>query len=186
MAFTRARRLAPRTIQDETINGFPDQPWKTTSPGITMKRLFSLIIVTAFIASAAPLAAQAAPVDIFSCSLGHKSVSVTATGQTLNYTYGAPGKPEMTLTGDPKSGNVYYMTQRPAGIEHQLRFLNGTTSYTVFNMEGNNAGAMASSGLVVMQGTKTLATLSCVRYTEFGVAYDYSILPVDTDAYSAM
>ena len=127
------------------------------------------------------------PVKIFSCSVGNKTVSVTAVGKQLIYHYGTPIKEEMSIIGGAGTGNTFWMTQRYAGIEHQLRFKNGQYSYIVYNMEGNgNTGVAGVSGLVVMQGTKTIADKSCSKYTEFSTSYNFDDLPEDTDAYSAM
>jgi hypothetical protein len=127
------------------------------------------------------------PLTLFTCSVGNKTVSVTAVGGQLTYHYGTHVKEEMSITGTAKSGNIFWLTQRYAGMEYQMRFKNGDFSYIVYNSEGNgNVGAAATSGLVVMKGTKTIADKSCTRYSEFSASYDFDTLPEDTDAYSAM
>jgi hypothetical protein len=124
---------------------------------------------------------------VFACSVGKKAVSVTQDGGRFTYTFGAPGRADISIVGSAAQKNVFYREDRYAGMEHQLRFSNGEYSYIVYNMEGNDrTGAAASSGLVVMKGTKTIADLPCARYTEFGVGFDYNTLPADTEAYSAM
>ena len=136
----------------------------------------------------APANAQAGrPNTLFACSVGKKNVSVTAVGTDLIYRFGAADKVEMSIVGGPESGTVYWMAQRYAGMEYQLRFKNGDYSYIVYSMEGNgNTGVSPVSGLVVMQGAKRLADLSCTKHAEFGVSYDFDKLPEDTEAYSAM
>jgi len=124
---------------------------------------------------------------IFKCSIGKKTVSVTRADGRLTYHYGTGTRDEMSIVGIPTSGNVLKMTQRFAGMEYQLRFKNGEYSYIVYDSEGNGrVGATASSGLVVMQGTKQISDRSCTRYTEFSVSVHSLELPEDTDAYSAM
>ena len=79
------------------------------------------------------------------------------------------------------------MAQRYAGMQHQLRFANGGTSYIVFASEGNaHVGADSSSGLVVMRGTDRIMDKPCARYSEFSADFDYSTLPEDSETYSAM
>lgn len=137
------------------------------------------------LASAAPVAA--APARVFSCAIGGKTVAVTMAGDRLTYGYGTPAKPEMTISGDPNSGNIFWLTQRFAGIERQLRFQRGEYSYIVYSVAGNAAaGAAAISGLVVMQGLKTISDKSCAKHAAFSTAYDWEALPSDTEDYSIM
>lgn len=134
-------------------------------------------------------AAQADPVGvpIFECVVGHKTVRVTANGDTLTYSFGSAGNVELTLSGGPNSNNIHWLTQRFAGMEYQLRFANGDASYIVYSAEGNGAsGARPVSGLVVMRDGKTIADMACADYTEFAQGYDFSRLPVDDEAWSAM
>jgi hypothetical protein len=129
--------------------------------------------------------ADGAPATLFKCAIGKKTVSVTRTGSQITYHYGTGGKDEMAITGTP--GHIFQMSQRYAGMEYQLRFKNGDTSYIVYNSEGNgNSGARATSGLVIMQGTSQISDKSCTRYTEFTVSIDSLGLPQDTDTYSAL
>ena len=124
---------------------------------------------------------------IFACSIGEKTVSVTAADGRLTYHYGTGLKDEMTIIGTPTSGNVFQMSQRFAGMEYQLRFTNGEYSYIVYDSEGNGrVGAAASSGLVVTRDTKHISDRSCARFTEFTVSLDSFGIPEDTDTYSAM
>ena len=124
---------------------------------------------------------------VFACSLGKKSVSVTAVGAELTYKFGAPGKTEISIVGSIARGNVFHRENRYAGMEHQLRFVSGEYSYIVYNMEGNaRAGASALSGLAVMEGAKVVADMQCTRYAEFGVGFDVQSLPQDGEEHSAM
>src|SRR6185312_8371444 len=99
---------------------------------------------------------------IFTCSIGKKTVSVTHAGGRLTYHYGTAINDEMSIVGIPASGNVFQMTQRFAGMEYQIRFKNGEYSYIIYDSEGRGrTGAAASSGLVIMQGTKRISDRSC-------------------------
>ncbi len=112
---------------------------------------------------------------------------MTRGDEGLTYHYGTGGKDEMSIVGSPALGNVFQMTQRFAGMEYQLRFKNGDYSYIVFTSEGNGrVGAAATSGLVILQGTRQIANRPCGRYTEFAVPLDSLGIPEDTEAYSAL
>jgi hypothetical protein len=131
--------------------------------------------------------AQGSSRTVFACSIGKKAVSVTQADGRLTYHYGVGIDDEMSIIGIPASGNVFQMTQRFAAMEYQLRFKNGEYSYIVYESEGNSrVGAAASSGLVVMHGTKRISDRSCAQFTEFAVPVDSLGIPDDTDAFSAM
>jgi hypothetical protein len=131
--------------------------------------------------------AEGGSTTVFTCSIGKKTVSVTRADSRLTYHYGTKDNDEMSIVGIPASGNVFQMAQRYAGMEYQLRFRNGDYSYIVYDNEGNNrVGAAATSGLVIMKGTKQISYRSCARFTEFTVPLDSLGIPEDTDAYSAM
>ena len=136
---------------------------------------------------AAAIRAQSVPATVFTCAIGKKTVSVTQAGSQLTYHFGVGGKDEMTIVGTPSSGNVFQLSQRFAGWEHQVRFTNGDYSYIVYDSEGNGrVGAASSSGLVIMQGAKQISDRPCTRYAEFAVSLDSLGIPEDTDAYSAL
>jgi hypothetical protein len=136
---------------------------------------------------ASTLHAEGSSTTVFTCSIGKKTVSVTRADSRLTYHYGTKNKDEVSIVGIPASGNVFQMAQRYAGMEYQLRFRNGDYSYIVYDNEGNNrVGAAATSGLVIMKGTKQISYRSCARFTEFTVPLDSLGIPEDTDAYSAM
>jgi hypothetical protein len=131
--------------------------------------------------------AEGSSTTIFTCSIGKKTVSVTHADDRLTYHYDIGIKDEMSIIGTPTSGNVYKMSQRFAGLEYQIRFRNGEYSYIVYDNEGNNrVGATATSGLVIMRGTKQISERSCARFSEFSVSLDSLEIPEDTEAYSAM
>ena len=136
------------------------------------------------------LAAQSEDVSmtLFTCAIGAKSVSVTAGGGRLIYRYGTIDKNEMSIVGNPAAGNIFQMTQRYAGMEYQLRFKTGEFNYIVYSAEGNErVGASATSGLVVMRGTKRISDKSCSRFAPLAMPEAaLKGVPDDTDAYSAM
>jgi hypothetical protein len=152
----------------------------------------NVVIVSGLVAlmalgPASTVHAEGASTTVFTCLIGKKTVSVTLADGRLTYHYGTGNKDEMSIVGIPSSGNVFHMTQRFAGMEYQLRFRNGEYNYIVYDSEGNTrVGAAATSGLVIMRGTKQISDRSCSRYAEFGVPLDSLGIPEDTDAYSAM
>lgn len=152
-----------------------------------------IIVGAALAVLAVPGAATAqsgnGPETIFECTLRNgKTVSVGSQGGNLFYRYGRAGRAELTLRGSSRSGNVYFMRQRYAGPQMQLRFTNGGYSYIVHNMEGNaQTDARGVSGVVVMRGNRRIADHSCRRYSEFTGGFDLlDSLPEDSEAYSAM
>ena len=126
---------------------------------------------------------------IFECTLRNgKTLGVTTQGGNLFYKYGAGNRTELSLRGSPRSETVFFMRQRYAGPQMQLRFTNNGYSYIVHSMEGNGrTGARGVSGLVVMRGARRIADHSCRRHTEFTGSFDLlDALPRDSEAYSAM
>ena len=149
--------------------------------------IISGLVALMALGPASAIHAQGTPATLFTCAIGKKTLSVTQAGGQLAYHYGVGGKDEMTIVGTPTSGNVFQMSQRFAGLEHQLRFTNGEYSYIVYDSEGNGrVGAASSSGLMIMQGAKPISDRPCKRYAEFAVSLDSLGIPEDTDAYSAM
>ena len=132
--------------------------------------------------------AEATPAKLFACAIGANEVSVTAAGGRLVYHYGTADKEQMTIVGIPASGNIFQLTQRFAGMEYQLRFKNGEYSYIVYSSEGNaRSGASATSGLVVMRGTKTISDKACAPLAELAMPGDLlKGVPEDSDKYSAL
>ena len=124
---------------------------------------------------------------LFECHVGGKNVRITSAGDRLTYRYGTTDEAELTLRETATGGNVFYMAQRYAGMQHQLRFASGGTSYIVFASEGNaHVGANSSSGLAVMRGTDRILDKPCTHYSDFSADFDYSTLPEDSKTYSAM
>lgn len=101
-----------------------------------MKRLTHLGLLVQALLSVSPAAhAENAPKVLFTCAIGAKTVSVTATGKNLIYRYGTAKKDEMTIVGSLAAKNVFQMAQRYASMEYQLRFTNAGVSYIVYSME---------------------------------------------------
>ena len=152
---------------------------------------FSAATATALstIAMAGALRAQPGPTPnrVFACSLGAKSVSVTASGDQLTYSFGTVAHTELRIVASASRKNVFFRTDRYAGPQQQLRFVNGDYSYIVYSMAGNaETEAQSVSRLVVTRNGKRIADMPCSIYSEFGVGFDYGTLPRDTESDSAM
>ena len=88
---------------------------------------FSLIL-SAIIASSA-----SAPQTVFTCRAGTRRIAVTLSGDRLTYSFGPPGRPEISLTVDPQGGVSYHRTMYSRGEDQTLRFVSGQWSYVLFN-----------------------------------------------------
>jgi len=123
-----------------------------------------------------PLAlALAPPADtILSCSVGGaKRIEVTSDGTSVTYRYGRKGRPEITLTGNPASGTLFYHGTTYLRAEDQtLRFVAGNGyEYIVYSRwqapTGRDAEGLPTvpeyngAGVVVMYGGKAIARLKC-------------------------
>ena len=146
----------------------------------------AIFAIAALLALGPSVSAEAATRRLFTCKVGAHTVSVTDDGGQLAYRYGPPGKVEMSIFAQAKSGTVLQMEQRFAGMEYQLRFKNGEVSYIVYSSEGNGrVGAAAVSGLVVMKGGKVLSDKSCSPYADLILPPASEGVAQDSDVYSA-
>ena len=141
-----------------------------------------LIGSTATVAVANP---AATPGQVFSCSLGAKSILVTASGKSLVYQYGSVGAPEMTLVGDVNRGNVKYKLETfNHSAETELRFSNGAYSYVLFSHystpDYSGKGAVDRSGLAVFRGSQKLSDKTCRGGKGFSPSYNFDWIPVYT------
>ncbi len=157
-----------------------------------MKLTPKIAVVAVFMSAnlTVPAAAQvqaAAPKKLFSCSLGKKIAEITAVDGEMTYQVRTSAKVEIAITGSAARGNLFYRSDRYAGMEYQVRFVSGPYSYIVYSMEGNgHTGAHPVSGVVVMKGKERIADMSCFPHAEFSTAFDFDRLPEDDEAYSAM
>jgi hypothetical protein len=157
---------------------------------MNLGRVCALVLLCIAMACGAPVVRaqpRGAAQRVFACSLGRKSVSVTAAGPRLTYSFGTAAHTELRIVASAKRGNVFYRADIYDSPEQQLRFVAGPYSYVLYSLEGNpRKDAKASAGLVVTKDGKRVADMSCSGYAEFGAHFDYSALPQDTESYSAM
>jgi hypothetical protein len=115
--------------------------------------------------AAALLLAPPATDTLLSCSTGAKRIEVTSDGTNLTYRFGKPGKPELTLTGNAKSGTVFYhRTLYARGEDQTLRFVSGDYSYVVFASyyapDGGGA-EISRAGVVILEGEREIGRAIC-------------------------
>ncbi len=112
---------------------------------------------------------------------------MTTQGDQIVYHFGTASKDEITIVGSAASGNVFEMAQRYAGWEYQLRFTKDNFSYIVYSSEANErVGASATSGLVVMKGTKRILDKNCSPQAYVTLPPERLKVPQDSETYSAM
>ena len=102
---------------------------------------FRRLVATALMLAGTVGSANAADVarTVFTCAVrrGPTAVTVTELGGTLTLRLRMPGKPDTVVTGDAAHRTVLMFQGSYAGIERQLRFIDGRRSYIVYTMEGN-------------------------------------------------
>ena len=135
--------------------------------------------------TSAPAHAEA-PETVFACSFGAKQVEVVREGGRLTYRFGRPGRPELVLTGDAASGNLFYhRTLYARGEDQSLRFASGDFSYVIFN--GWSApnlyleGARDYSGLLVLRGGRVIRRMNCREGGDFLENPLFFTLPQDAE-----
>ena len=154
---------------------------------VTICALVTLCIAAACGATVVRAQPQGAPQRVFVCSLGRKSVTVTAAGSQLTYSFGTATHTELRIVANAKRGDVFYRSDIYDSPEQQLRFLAGAYSYILYSMDGNpRKDVKAVSGLLVAKDGKRVVDMPCAPYEQFGVGFDYSALPQDTGSNSAM
>ncbi len=135
------------------------------------------------------LAAAAPPSPvIFRCQVGARVAMVTMTRSALTYSFGAPGKPALTIVGTASNGKVHRYWGRYVSPLYQLRFIAGDYSYIVYSMEANaKADSAAVSGVTVLRGKTVVGNYGCKRFSALASESDLiGALPMDGDEYSAM
>lgn len=93
---------------------------------------------------------------IFACNTGKKSVSVCSSEKGIQYRYGI-NRNKLDIQLDAKNASVGQYTLAGGGVWY-FRFPNGNTNYVVYSAESS---AIEKAGLVVEQGNKRLANLTC-------------------------
>ncbi|WP_066807637.1 hypothetical protein [Sphingomonas asaccharolytica] len=86
------------------------------------------LILGAIMASGTP-----APQTVFTCRADAKRIAVTLSGDRLTYSFGPPGRPEISLKGGPQGGVFYHRTMYNRGEDQTLRFVSGQWNYVLFN-----------------------------------------------------
>ena len=122
------------------------------------------LLLSAILASGAP-----APRTVFACQAGGKRITVTQRGDQLTYSFGPPGRPDISLAGDPQGGVFYHRTMYNRGEDQTLRFVRGQWSYIVFNRWQAPQQLSAEriepeynvSGVLVMKSDQLVRRIDC-------------------------
>ena len=122
------------------------------------------LILSAIFASNSP-----APLAVFNCRAGSKRVAITQRGDRLTYSFGSPGRAEISLTGSPQGGVFYHRTMYNRGEDQTLRFVQGQWSYLVFNRWQAPQQLSSEriepeynvSGVLVMKGDRLVRRIDC-------------------------
>lgn len=122
------------------------------------------LILSAILASNSP-----APQAVFNCRAGSKRVTVTLLADHLTYSFGPPGRPEISLGGGPHGGVFYHRTMYNRGEDQTLRFVSGQWSYILFNRWQAPQQLSSEriepeynvSGVLVMNGDKLMRRIDC-------------------------
>lgn len=122
------------------------------------------LILSAILAAGAP-----APQIVFTCRADSRRVEISQRGDRLTYSFGPPGRPDISLTGDPQGGVFYHRTMYNRGEDQTLRFVQGQWSYIVFNRwqaPQQSSGERIEpehnvSGVLVMNGGRLARRIDC-------------------------
>jgi hypothetical protein len=122
------------------------------------------LILSLTMASSAP-----APQTVFTCRASGKRIVVTQGGDRLTYSFGPPGRPELTLTGSPQGGVFYHRTMYSRGEDQTLRFVSGQWNYILFNRwqapqplsNDRISPEYNASGMLVMKNGKLVRRIDC-------------------------
>lgn len=93
---------------------------------------------------------------VFACNTGKKSVSVCASAKGVQYRFGVD-RNSLDISLDAKGAGAGEYPLAGGGVWY-YRFNNGNTSYVVYTAESSS---MDKAGLVVEQGGKRTASLTC-------------------------
>jgi hypothetical protein len=121
-------------------------------------------ILLAFLAASVsgPTFAACQGEAVFSCPIGKKTLAICHAKGLLTYSFGRIGKPELTIS-EPLETVAY--TPWPGigrAIWDAVAFENEGVTYEVWSsFDKMDENAVLEGGINVMQGDKTLASLTC-------------------------
>ena len=111
---------------------------------------------------AAPVHAACPDDTVFSCPIGKKTLEICHAKGLLTYSFGRGGKPELIIS--ERLETVAYTPWPGIGraIWDSVAFENEGVTYEVWtSFDRMDETAVMEGGVNVMQGDKTLATLTC-------------------------
>lgn len=111
---------------------------------------------------AAPASAACQGDEAFSCRIGKKTLEVCSWKGALIYSYGREGKPELTIAQPLETAAYTPWPGIGRAIWDRVAFQNEGTTYEVWtSFDKMDENAILEGGVNVMQGDKTLASLTC-------------------------
>ncbi len=123
----------------------------------------SLVLSLALLAPSAALAACPGEI-LLSCPIGKKHLELCLTPQSLTYSFGPKGAPEITLTDAIR--DVVYNPWPGVGsaIWDSVVFTNRGTAYEVWtSFDRDPENTVTEAGINVLDGEDLLAELACER-----------------------
>lgn len=104
--------------------------------------------------------------EVFSCRIGPKTLEVCHRDGTLHYAFGREGRPELTLSQPLETAAFTPWPGIGRTMWDSLAFLNDGVTYEVWaaldkQLEATEPEPQLQGGVNVMQGDRTLASLTC-------------------------
>ncbi|WP_333817355.1 hypothetical protein [Tabrizicola sp.] len=112
--------------------------------------------------AASPAHAACQGDEAFSCRIGKKTLEICYWKGALIYSFGPIGKPELTIAEPLETARYTPWPGFSRSIWDSVAFLNDSTTYEVWSsFDRLDENAVLEGGVNVIQGDKTLATLTC-------------------------
>lgn len=114
------------------------------------------------LATTTPATAACRGESLFECRIGSKDLALCRSGNTVSYSFGPAGKPEMQITTQLE--DLEYQPWQGFGraIHESVTFRNEGIGYEVWtSFDRLGEAAIFEGGVNVISGGKTIATLNC-------------------------
>ncbi len=124
------------------------------------------LITLALLLPAAAMAECGNGTEIFSCRIGQNALQICHQNNALIYSFGPPGAPDLTLTEPLESADFTPWPGIGRTMWDSLAFHNNGITYEVWaaldqQMEESAPEPQVQGGVTVMEGDRTLASLTC-------------------------
>jgi hypothetical protein len=123
------------------------------------------------VAASGPVATRCNSAEriLYACKIKAVTVSMCATGNSISYRSGAPGRTDLEITSRAADALAHFGTLRGPGRGGQqtsVRFSNKGYEYVVYaSIDGTGAArpGRRRSGVAVMKGDREVANLRCLQ-----------------------